>query len=72
MYVGCTIHDEIDIEREEPFFTFLMSTQVLLEQLDNNYPIETDETYKLVYEGYHVTGIGRSDVDRRFDIRYVL
>ena len=58
-----------DITRDEPFFALLMTTNGLLEETDLTSPVETDETYKLIYEGYPVTVIGQSDMNRNFHVR---
>ena len=58
-----------DITRDEPFFALLMTTNGLLEETDSTSPVETDETYKLIYEGYPVTVIGQSDMNRNFHVR---
>lgn len=65
---GC-IDLHSDITRDEPFFALLMTTNGLLEETDLTAPVETDETYKLIYEGYPVTVIGQSDMNRNFHVR---
>lgn len=68
MWGGCLLI-ETDTNREEPFFAILMSTRGLLDGIDLTSPVETDETYKLIYEGYPVTVIGQSDMNRNFHVR---
>jgi hypothetical protein len=65
---GC-VHLTTDTLRDEPFFAILLSTRGLLDGMDLTCPIETDETYKLIYEGYPVTVIGQSDMNRNFHVR---
>lgn len=65
---GC-LDLQSDFTRDEPFFALLMTTNGLLEETDLTSPIETDETYKLIYEGYPVTVIGQSDMNRNFHVR---
>lgn len=67
--VGGCLLIETDTNREEPFFAILMSTRGLLDGIDLTSPVETDETYKLIYEGYPVTVIGQSDMNRNFHVR---
>ena len=55
--------------RDEPFFAILLSTRGLLEGPDLTSPIEIDETYKSIYEGFALTVIGQSDVNGVFHIR---
>lgn len=65
---GC-VHLASDKLREDPFFALLLSTRGLLDSMDLTCPIEMDETYKLIYEGYPVTLIGQSDMNRKFHVR---
>ena len=46
--VKCTV----DIDRVEPFFAIILSTQTLMGKFDSSKPIETDETFKITHEGY--------------------
>ena len=46
-------------------------TTRLLYMTSNSRPLEIDETYKLIYEGYPVTVVGQSDGDRVFHIRAI-
>ena len=55
--------------RDEPFFAILLSTRGLLEGTNLTSPIEIDETYKLIYEGFALTVIGQSDMNRVFHVR---
>ena len=54
--------------RDEPF-AILLSTRGLLEGPDLTSPIEIDETYKSIYDGFVLTVIGQSDMNRVFHIR---
>ena len=51
------------IQTEMIRFSLLLtfSTRNLLLQLDSTRPIETDETFKVIFEGYALTLIGQSD-----------
>jgi hypothetical protein len=64
--VKCTI----DCERDEPFFALLLSTKNLMKSFDSSKPIETDETFKVMHEGYALTLIGQSDANRVWHLRY--
>lgn len=65
---GC-IECVIDCERDEPFFAIVLSTKKLLSEFDNTKPLETDETYKVMHEGYALTLIGQSDMNRVWHVR---
>lgn len=65
--VKCTV----DIDRVEPFFAIILSTQLLMSKFDSSKPIETDETFKVMHEGYALTLIGQSDMNRVWHLRYV-
>jgi hypothetical protein len=65
---GC-IECVIDCERAEPFFAIVLSTKKLLSEFDNSKPIETDENYKVMHEGYALTLIGQSDMNRVWHVR---
>jgi hypothetical protein len=67
--VGGCVHLTSDIQRDEPFFALLISTNGLLDDMHLTSPIETDETYKVMYEGYPLTVIGQSDMNRTFHVR---
>jgi hypothetical protein len=67
--VGGCVHLTYDTQRDEPFFVMLISTNGLLDGMHLTSPIETDETYKVIYEGYPVTVIGQSDINRTFHVR---
>ena len=67
--VGGVVDAIIEPLREEPFFFFLLCTHGLLESTELTSPIEIDETYKLMYEGYALTVIGQSDINRVFHVR---
>lgn len=69
MHTGGVVHVVTETSRDEAFFVMLLSTRSLLEGTDLTSPIETDETYKLIYEGYPVTVIGQSDMNKCFHIR---
>lgn len=62
------VHDETRIA---PFFAIFFSTTRLLDMASNSRPLEIDETYKLIYEGYPVTVMGQSDGDRVFHVRAI-
>lgn len=64
--VGGFIHLTSDTQRDEHFFVLLISTNGLLDDMHLFSPIETDETFKVIYEGYPVTVIRRSDMNRTF------
>ena len=65
---GFCVHLTVDTERDDPFFALLISTRGLLEGLNNSIPLETDETYKLMLEGFPLTVIGQSDMNRQFHV----
>lgn len=67
---ACCIECIIDCDRPEPFFALILSTKKLLSELDSAVAIETDETYKVMHEGYALTLIGQSDSNRVWHIRY--
>ena len=60
-----------DIFRADPFFAIFFSTPRLLAQTHLTRPVEIDDTYKLIYEGYSVTLMGQTDSDRVFHVRGV-
>ena len=66
---ACCIECIIDCERNEPFFAIVLSTRKLLNELDSSRPIETDETFKVIHEGYALTLIGQSDMNRVWHLR---
>ena len=59
----------VDVDRDEPFFVILISTPRLLRNMHLTRPLETDETFKVIHEGYPLTLIGQSDMNRRFHLR---
>ena len=59
----------VDVDRDEPFFVILISTPRLLRNMHLTRPLETDETFKVIHEGYPLTLIGQSDMNRRFHRR---
>jgi hypothetical protein len=65
----CSIECVIECERVEPFFAVVLTTKRLLSQLDSSMPIETDETFKVMHEGYALTLIGQSDMNRVWHVR---
>lgn len=67
--IGGCLHLTCDTQRDEPFFALLISTNGLLDGMHLTAPIETDETYKVIYEGYPLTVIGQSDMNRTFHVR---
>ena len=67
--VGGVVDAIIEPLRKEPFSSILLSTHGLLESTELTSPIEIDETYKLMYEGYALTVIGQSDMNRVFHVR---
>ena len=58
-----------DAGRDFPFFAMALSTRNLMDQLDSSRPIQSDETFKVIHEGYALTLIGQSDMDRKFHLR---
>lgn len=66
---ACCIECVIDTERNEAFFALVLTTKRLLGQLDGTKPIETDETFKVMHEGYALTLIGQSDMNRVWHLR---
>ena len=66
---ACSICLELDVDRDEPFFVLLLTTKKLLSQFDLEKTIETDETFKIMHEGYPLTLIGQGDANRKFHIR---
>lgn len=69
---ACSIDCVIDSQNQkpEPFFAIILSTRRLLSELDSSRPIETDETFKVIHEGYALTLIGQSDMNRVWHLRY--
>ena len=67
---ACCIDCIIDTEKDEPFFAVVLTTKKLLSELDSSVPIETDETFKVMNEGYALTLIGQSDMNRVWHLRY--
>ena len=65
----CSLKLVVDCDREDPFFVLILSTKALLNDFDLTRPIETDETFKVIYENYPLTLIGQSDANRKFHIR---
>ena len=59
----------LECEREEPFFTMVLSTKLLLSKLESSRPLETDETFKVMHEGYPLTLLGQSDMNRVWHVR---
>ena len=56
-------------ERDDPFFAMIMSTKLLLSKLDSSRPLETYETFKVMHEGYLLTLLGQSDMNRVWHVR---
>ena len=48
----------IDGEEVEPFFEIVTSEKKLSSELDSSVPIEMDETFQVMKEGYALTLIG--------------
>lgn len=65
----CCIQCVVDCERNDPFFAIVLTTKRLLGELDSSKPIETDETFKVMHEGYALTLIGQSDMNRVWHVR---
>ena len=65
----CCIECVIDSDRLEPFFAMVLTTKRLLSELDSTKPLETDETFKVIHEGYALTLIGQSDMNRVWHLR---
>ena len=59
----------VDSDRPENFFALLLTTKRLISSLDSTRPVETDETYKFIHEGYPLTLIGQSDMNRKWHPR---
>ena len=69
---ACVFEFTADDTRPDPFFTMLLSTRRLPDSVHKNRPLEMDETFKVIYEGYPVTLIGQSDCDRMSTLWYTL
>ena len=69
LHTGGVVHVVTETLRDEPFLVMLLSTRGLLQGTDVTSPIETDETSKLIYEGYPLTVIGQSDINKSFHVR---
>lgn len=67
---GFCVRYSIDCEREDPFFAMILSTKTLMSSFESSRPIETDETFKVMHEGYALTLIGQSDMNRVWHLRY--
>lgn len=61
----------VDSQRGESFFVLLLTTKRLISSFDSTRPIEADETYKVMHEGYPLTLIGQSDMDGTSHLRSV-
>ena len=68
----CCIDCVIDSDRAEAFFAIVLTTKKLLTEFNSSKPIETDETYKVMHEGYGLTLIGQSDSNRVWHVRYII
>ena len=66
---GFCVKCVVECERDEPFFAVVMSTKLLLSKLDSSRPLETDETFKVMHEGYPLTLLGQSDMNRIWHVR---
>ena len=66
---ACCIQCVVNGQRIEAFFAIVLSTRRLLSGLDSSRPIETDETFKVIHEGYALTLIGQSDMNRVWHVR---
>ena len=67
---ACSIDCVIESQRPEPFFAITLSTRRLLSELDSSRPVETDEIFKVIQEGYPLMLIGQSDMNRVWHLRY--
>ena len=65
----CCIQCTIECERVETFFALVLTTKRLLSEFDSSKPLETDETFKVMHEGYALTLIGQSDMNRVWHVR---
>ena len=54
-----------------PYFSILFSTPRLIDGTHLTRPIEMDDTYRLIHEGYTITVLGQTDADRVFHTRVV-
>ena len=68
----CCIDCVIDSDRAEAFFAIILTTKKLLSEFYSSKPLETDETYKVMHEGYGLTLIGQSDSSRVWHVRYII
>ena len=68
--VGFCVKCMVDCDRAEAFFAIILSTRSLMSSFDNSKPIETDETFKVMHEGYALTLIGQSDMNRIWHLKY--
>ena len=55
----------------EPYFSMVFTTSRIIDSTDLTRPVEMDETFKLIHEGYAVTVMGQTDADRRFHTRAI-
>jgi hypothetical protein len=62
---------EQEDSRSDPYFAIIFTTPRIIDGTHLTRPVEMDETYKLIYEGYAVTVMGQTDGDRRFHPRAV-
>ena len=68
---ACQFNFVLDDTRDKPFFSLMLSTPRLLDGTHLWRPVEMDETYKLMYEGFPLTVMGQSDANRVFHTRAV-
>ena len=59
----------VESENNDPFFALVITTKKLLSEFDSSVPLETDETFKVMNEGYALTLIGQSDMNRVWHLR---
>ena len=71
LHVPGVLNYEHSDEGREPYFSIIFSTPRLIDGTHLSRPIEMDDTYKVIHEGYSVTVMGQSDADRVFHVRAV-
>ncbi|OAF67250.1 hypothetical protein A3Q56_05042 [Intoshia linei] len=61
----CVSNTKIPEKCDVPYIIFF-STPRLLKLMNNSHFLQTDATYKMIYQRYPVLMIGRSDINRKF------
>lgn len=60
------VNYHVSLDEKEPSFKFFASTKQLLSLATTNIHVNTDGTYKLLWQGYPIIQIGNTDMHRSF------